>query len=250
MSKELQILHHLSEGKSQRMIAGTLGVSRNTVASVVTAARRTGKSYPELLQLDEPTLFQTLFPEKAAEPVWVIPDYEKIHKELLRHGVTLRLLWEEYVDACREAKQPPYMYSQFCKRYADYVDQNRLTMHIQHKPGDKLMVDWAGTKLTIYDRHSESTQPCYLFVAVLPFSMYCYAEAFQTMKQEDWITAHIHLYSFLGGSTRILVSDNLKTGVIQNRKHEDPVFNRSYGELAEHYKQDSADPGKGPCSQG
>ena len=197
MSKEHQILHHLSEGKSQRMIAGTLGVSRNTVASVFAAAKRTSKSYPELLQMDEATLFQTLFPEKAAEPVWVIPDYERIHKELLRHGVTLRLLWEEYVDACREAKQPPYMYSQFCKRYADYVDQNRLTMHIQHKPGDKLMVDWAGTKLFIHDRYSGSTQPCYLFVAVLPFSMYCYAEAFATMKQEDWITAHIHLYTFL-----------------------------------------------------
>lgn len=27
MSREHQILHHLSEGKSQRMIAGTLGVS-------------------------------------------------------------------------------------------------------------------------------------------------------------------------------------------------------------------------------
>ena len=236
MSKEHQILHHLSEGKSQRMIAGTLGVSRNTVASVFAAAKRTSKSYPELLQMDEATLFQTLFPEKAAEPVWVIPDYERIHKELLRHGVTLRLLWEEYVDACHEAKQPPYMYSQFCKRYADYVDQNRLTMHIQHKPGDKLMVDWAGTKLTIYDRYGGAAQPCYLFVAVLPFSMYCYAEAFNTMKQEDWITAHIHLYSFLGGSTRILVSDNLKTGVIQTKKHEDPVFNRSYSELAEHYK--------------
>ena len=236
MSKEHQILHHLSEGKSQRMIAGTLGVSRNTVASVFTAAMRSGRSYPELLQLDETALFQTLFPEKAAEPVWVPPDYEKIHKELLRHGVTLRLLWEEYVDACREAKQPPYMYSQFCKRYADYVDQNRLTMHIQHKPGDKLMVDWAGTKLTVYDRYSGAAQTCHLFVAVLPFSMYCYAEAFATMKQEDWITAHIHLYSFLGGSTRLLVSDNLKTGVIQNRKHEDPVFNRSYSELTEHYK--------------
>ena len=236
MSKEHQILHHLSEGKSQRMIAGTLGVSRNTVASVLAAAKRSGQSYPELLRMDEQTLFQTLFPEKAAEPVWVMPDYEKIHKELLRHGVTLRLLWEEYVDVCREAKQPPYMYSQFCKRYADYVDQNRLTMHIQHKPGDKLMVDWAGTKLFIHDRYSGSTQPCYLFVAVLPFSMYCYAEAFATMKQEDWITAHIHLYTFLGGSPRLLVSDNLKAGVIQNRKHEDPVFNRSYSELAEHYR--------------
>ena len=102
MSKEHQILHHLSEGKSQRMIAGTLGVSRNTVASVLAAAKRSGQDYPELLQMDEQTLLQTLFPEKAAEPVWVMSDYEKIHKELLRHGVTLRLLWEEYMDACRE----------------------------------------------------------------------------------------------------------------------------------------------------
>ena len=236
MSKEQQILHHLSEGKSQRMIAGTLRVSRNSVASVLAAAKRSGKNFPELLQMDEKTLIQTLFPEKATELVWVMPDYEKIHKELLRQGVTLRLLWEDYVDACRETKQPPYMYSQFCKRYADYVNQNRLTMHIQHKPGDKLMVDWAGTKLVVYDRYTGSTQNCYLFVATLPFSMYCYAEAFATMKQEDWINAHIHLYSFLGGSTRILVSDNLKTGVVQNRKHEDPVFNRSYSELAEHYQ--------------
>ena len=208
MSKEHQILHHLSEGNSQRMIAGTLSVSRNTVASVLAAAKRSGKTFPELLQMDEQTLFQTLFPEKAAEPVLIMPDFEKIHKELLRHGVTLRLLWEEYVDACHEAKQPPYMYSQFCKRYADYVDQNRLTMHIQHKPGDKLMVDWAGTKLSVYDRYSEEVQTCYLFVAVLPFSMYCYAEAFSTMKQEDWINAHIHLYTFLGGSSRLLVSDH------------------------------------------
>ena len=236
MSKVKQILQLLSDGDSQRRIASTLGVSRNTVASVLSAAKRSGKSYPELLTLEDPMLFSVLFPEKAAEPVLVAPDYEKVHKELLCHGVTLRLLWEEYVDACRQAKQPPYMYSQFCKRYADYVDQNRLTMHIQHKPGDKLMVDWAGTELSIYDCDSGQSQNCYLFVATLPFSMYCYAEAFSSMKQEDWINAHIHLYSFLRGGTRLLVSDNLKTGVIKNSKHEDPVFNRSYSELAEHYQ--------------
>lgn len=236
MSKEKQILQRLSDGDSQRRIASSLGVSRNTVASILAAVKRSGKNYPELLQMEEKVLLSILFPEKALEPVLVIPDYEKIHKDLLRHGVTLRLLWEEYVDTCRAAKQPPYMYSQFCKRYADYVDQNRLTMHIQHKPGDKLMVDWAGTKLSIYDRDSGQTKTCYLFVATLPFSMYCYAEAFTSMKQEDWTNAHIHMYSFLGGSTRLLVSDNLKTGVVQNRKHEDPVFNHSYSELAEHYQ--------------
>ena len=236
MSKEKQILQLLSNGDSGRKIAGTLGVSRNTVSTVLAAARHSGRSFPDLLSMDETVLIQTLYPEKAAEPVLMQPNYEKIHKELLRDGVTLRLLWEEYVDECRASKQPPYMYSQYCKRYADYVGQNRLTMHIRHKPGDKLMVDWAGTTLTIYDRDSGLTRKCYLFAATLPFSMYCYAEAFASMKQEDWINAHIHLYSYLGGSTRILVSDNLKTGVVQNKRHDDPVFNLSYGELAEHYQ--------------
>ena len=49
-----------------------------------------------------------------------------------------------------------------------------------------------------------------------------------------WIEAHIHAYSFFGGVTRILVPDNLKTGVIKNTRTE-LVINRSYHEMAEHY---------------
>ena len=236
MSKERQILQLYAENHSQRSIANILGVSRNTVASVIAGLKRTGKMVPELCALDDGKLAETLFPEKAYEPVQVLPDFEKIHKELLRNGVTLRLLWEEYSDACREARKPAYKYSHFCQLYSNYVDQNRLTLHIKHKPGDRLMVDWAGTKLHIYDSDTDACQSCYLFVATLPFSMYCYAEAFLSMKQEDWIAAHVHTYAFFGGSTRILVSDNLKTGVIKHSRNEDPVFNRSYEELAEHYR--------------
>ena len=87
MSKEKQILRLLAEGISQRKTADMLSVSRNTVATVYAAVKRSERSYSELLKLDEPLLVQTLFPEKAAEPVQVIPDYELIHKELLRsHG--------------------------------------------------------------------------------------------------------------------------------------------------------------------
>ena len=235
MSKEKQILLLYAEGKSQRRIADTLRVSRNTVAAVIAAAKRVEISANEASFMDDLKLIQTLFPEKSAEPVQVKPDFARIHKELLRHGVTLRLLWEEYIDACREAHQPPYMYSQFCKLYSDYVDRNKLTMHIQHKPGDKLMVDWAGTKLSFFDRYTHEETSCYLFVATLPFSMYCYAEACLTMKQEDWINAHVRMYAYFGGVTRILVSDNLKTGVVRNKKHDDPIMNRSYQELADHY---------------
>lgn len=54
------------------------------------------------------------------------------------------------------------------------------------------------------------------------------------MKSNHWIEAHIHAYSFFGGVTRILVPDNLKTGVIKNTRAE-LVLNRSYHQMAEHY---------------
>ena len=98
------------------------------------------------------------------------------------------------------------------------------------------MVDWAGTTLSLYDSTTDEPYTCYLFVATLPFSMYCYAETCLTMKQEDWINAHVHMYEYFGGVTRILVSDNLKTGVISNKKNDDPVMNRCYQELADYYK--------------
>lgn len=54
------------------------------------------------------------------------------------------------------------------------------------------------------------------------------------MKSNHWIDAHVHAYSHFGGVTRILVPDNLKTGVIKNTRTE-LILNRSYYEMAEHY---------------
>ena len=59
-----------------------------------------------------------------------------------------------------------------------------------------------------------------MFAAVLPYSGYAYAEAFLSQNQEAWITAHVNAYSYFGGVARILVPDNLKTGVIKHTKHE------------------------------
>ena len=46
---------------------------------------------------------------------------------------------------------------------------------------------------------------------------------------------HITMYEFFGGATRILIPDNLKVGILSNRKYENSVVNRSYQELADHY---------------
>jgi len=95
-------------------------------------------------------------------------------------------------------------------------------------------VDWAGQVARIVDSDTGENIEAYLFAAALPYSGYAYAEAFLTRNQEAWITAHVNTFEYMGGVARILVPDNLKTGVIKNTKAE-LVLNKTYQELAEHY---------------
>jgi hypothetical protein len=54
------------------------------------------------------------------------------------------------------------------------------------------------------------------------------------MKQENWLLCHVHAYEYFGGVARLLIPDNLKTGVIANTRYETRL-NESYRELAEYY---------------
>jgi hypothetical protein len=54
----------------------------------------------------------------------------------------------------------------------------------------------------------------------LSCNSYAYVEAFWTMEMENWIQAHVNAYEFYGGVTRILIPDNLKTGVTSNTHTE------------------------------
>jgi len=74
-------------------------------------------------------------------------------------------------------------------------------MHINHKPGDKLMVDWFGTTMSIYDEYTGEETKVYLFEATLPFSMYCYVQACHIMKINDWIDCHINAFNYFDGVT-------------------------------------------------
>ena len=76
--------------------------------------------------------------------------------------------------------------------------------------------------------------PAYVFVAALSYSQYAYVEAFLSQDQENWITAHTNMYRFYDGATRILVPDNLKTGV-EKSSWFTPIVNRTYHEMAEHF---------------
>jgi hypothetical protein len=107
-------------------------------------------------------------------------------------------------------------------------------MHIDRKPGEILEVDWAGQTAKIINTDTGELIKAYIFVAALPYSGYSYVEAFFSQNQENWISAHINAYKFFDGVTRILIPDNLKTGVEKVLKNN-PVINKVYQEMAEHY---------------
>ena len=164
-----------------------------------------------------------------------MPDYAYIRKELLRNGVTKKLLWTEYIEDCRANGEEPLMYSQFCYHIQQDEQKYRATMHVNRKSGEQIEVGWAGDPATIIDPDTGEILKSYIFVSVMTYSQYAYVEAFLDMKQRSWINAHVHMYEYFGGVARILVPDNCKTAVVHNGGWKDQQINETYQEPAEHY---------------
>ncbi|MDW7662993.1 MAG: IS21 family transposase, partial [Bacillota bacterium] len=213
MTKYREILRLSSMGLSQRSIAASCQCSRNTVSNVLIRANEMGLSWPIPEDVGDAELQYMLFPDKALQSSRKVPDCEYIHRELAKSGVTLSLLWNEYCEACRLSNEIPLKYTQFCNYYRKYAATTKATMHIKRKPGEQLEVDWAGQTAGIVDRDTGEIIPVYVFVAALSSSQLAYVEGFLSQNQESWITAHVNAFKFYGGAPRILVPDNLKTGV-------------------------------------
>lgn len=234
MTKYRQILRLHSQGVSQRGIASSCQCSRNTVSTVLERAEKHGVSWPLQDDMTDADLQELLFPGKCIKSNRRLPDCEHIHKEMAKSGVTLSLLWNEYCESCRLSGEIPLMYSQFCRYYRKYANTTKATMRIKRKPGEMMEVDWAGQTAYITDNITGEPIPAYIFVATLSCSQYTYVEAFLSMTMESWITAHVNAFSYFSGVTRILVPDNLKTGVDKVSRH-DTKINKTYHEMAEYY---------------
>lgn len=79
----------------RNMIASTRHMSRNSVGDVIHLADECGIIYEDVRQLDEDTVYRMFYPDKyAVEILYGQPDYEYVHQELKRVGVTQKLLWQ------------------------------------------------------------------------------------------------------------------------------------------------------------
>jgi len=234
MTNYREILRLKSLGINHSQIAESMMLSRQTVITALQRAAAQGLDWQAAEALSDRELTAKLFPNQTDTPGYQPPDYAYVHKEMAKPGMTQQLLWMEYCDRCKDSGKIPYQLTQFKKHYREYLTTTKATMHINRKPGETMEVDWAGQTAHLVDSDTGELIDAYVFVATLSYSGYSYAEAFLSRDQGDWTAAHVNAYNYFGGVARILVPDNLKTGVIK-RTQSEIILNKSYHELAEHY---------------
>ena len=103
-----------------------------------------------------------------------------------------------------------------------------------HKAGEKLFIDYCGLTITVYDPVLEEEVQAQIFVAVLGASNYTFSEATPSQALPDWIGSHQRALKFFGGVPKVVVPDNLKSGV-SAPCHYEPGINQSYQDFASHY---------------
>lgn len=232
MRKIEDVLRLHARGLSTRRISLATGVGKTTVIEYLRRATTAGLSWPLPAGLDEAALERLLFPPPppAKGRRFAEPDWAAVHRELKRPGVTLALLWDEY----RGRHPDGYGYSAFCEHYRRWTGRLSPVMRQRHVAGERMFVDYSGTKMTVTDPATGAARPAEIFIAVMGASNMTYAEASWSQALPDWIGAHTRAFATFGAVPALVVSDNLKSGVIRACFFE-PEVNRSYAEMAAHY---------------
>jgi transposase len=229
--KDILRLRH-DAGLPLREIARSLNLSVGVVSKYLQLAEAAGIAWPPPAELDEDALALKLQPPPPTDlSTTPLPDFAEIHQELRRKGVTLQLLWEEYAQA---HPLEHYSYSHFCVLYRQWRQRLSPTLRQTHAPGDKLFVDYCGPTIPVVDALTGEVRHAQIFVAVLGASNYTYAEATFTQQLHDFVGSHVRAFEFFGGAPRLVVPDNLKSGVTKACRFE-PALSRTYAEMLEHY---------------
>lgn len=230
-----QIIRLKAEKHSQRAITRYLGIARNTIAKYLGLIQASGLDCTELLGLSDEDL-EELFSTDPKGPVRQ-DSFEKLESkfpyfetELKKVGVTKLMLWSEY----KTENPNGYGYSQFNHYFKQWLKGKDISMHFEHKVGDKVFVDFTGKRLEIVDRETGEIKQVQVFVAILGASQLTYVQATYSQRKEDFLGALENAFTYFGGIPKAIVIDNLKSGVSKSDRYE-PEINETFLDFAVHY---------------
>jgi len=234
MSKLKRLLQLHSQGKSKLFISKYLELSRNIVDKYILQYRLLDLPLEEIEKLTDTDLDKLFFvqvkEDLAPRQKVLYSFFPYMEKELRKTGVTRQLMWEEYIS-----KHPDGIKrSQFNEHYNRWCKKVNPVMHMSHKAGDKMYVNYAGKTLQLVDKDSAEVHQVQFFVAILGSSQYTYAEASLSQGKEDFISSVENALHFFGGVPAAIVPDNLRSAVTKSNRYE-PTLNETFFDFAEYY---------------
>ncbi|WP_367753466.1 IS21 family transposase [Flavobacterium sp. WC2430] len=235
MSKIRKAIKFYCNGKSKLFISKYLSLSRNTVKKYISLFEVLGLSFEiinEKTDAELELLFSHTTVESISPKLQILYDFfPKMERELKKVGVTIQHMWEQYIALNLNG----YRSLQFGYHYKTWSKRVNPVMHMNHKAGDKMYVDYAGKTLSIIDKDTGEIKEVQFFVAILGASQYTYAEASMSQQKEDFVTSVENAMHFFEGTPAAIVPDNLKSAVIKSSRFE-PTINETLADLAEHYQ--------------
>lgn len=228
MEQLKQVLQLKTDGIGIREIARRVGISRNSVRKYLSVLDAEVNSDMELAQRAYSNDLLELDAERLDK---LTAHFIEVEAELKRTGVTRELLWKEYLSGHPDG----YSYSRYCHHLGEYLKNKDLAMHLEYKPGDMIMIDFAGKTRHYIDTYTGEQINCQVFVSILPFSGLIFCMAVPSQRSNDFMQCINAMLKFYTGVPATILCDNLKTAVSRPSRYE-PQFTELCQQLSEHYQ--------------
>src|SRR5581483_1832853 len=198
---DIKDLHR--QGLSQREIARRTGLSRNTIAKV--------------LSQKTPAVFQ-----KPTRPSCLDPYKPYLTERWQHYGLRApRLLQEIQAQGYTGSIN---LVQRFLKTLREeYSVRTKATVRFETPPGQQAQADWAYVG-------EDSAGKIYAFIMVLAFSRLLYVEFTRSMETDTLIRCHQNAFAFFGGVPASVLYDNMS----QVRK-PGGGWNPLFADFAAHY---------------
>lgn len=230
-----QVQQLKGEGVAIKEIVRRVGLSRKTVKKYLRRLENIALQTGETILVTDQQLENIVYnndtnPVSNKREKELLEHFEYAKKELHKTGVNRQILWIEYLNLYPDG----YKYSQYCKLLRNYLKNKDYAFHWQYNPAEFIQVDFAGKKLSYTNKQTAEVINCQVFVAVLPYSGFCFCYAVHSQKTDDFVICINAMVKYIGGLTKTILCDNLRTAVTKSDRYE-PVFTDICYQLSDHY---------------
>lgn len=166
------------------------------------------------------------WPDKKPHPRLLDPYEEKI-LELIEKGLNSVRIHEELA-----ALGIPGTYPTVKRHVANIKKRENIFIRIHTNPGEEVQVDFGYAGYTI--DNAGKRRKTWIFNMKLSYSRLDFYKKVYDQRVETFIECHIGAFKYFGGIPEYVRIDNLKAAIL-NANFYEPVYQRMYKNLADHY---------------